>query len=356
MFAHDRLLRMRPAGGRHRRPWALLIVWLAVLAPLSGEIPCEWRGVEKIVAVADLHGDFDRFVRILRGTGLVDDSLDWSGGSSHFVQLGDVMDRGPRARDIFDLLIKLEKQSREAGGEVHVLLGNHEEANLLGTALDIKGYLNWRQFVSFLPDNFREKKEKKLQKEMLENPPGEDGGGARTARFWTDLMTDDTEARSLYIWNFRKLYLKWLLKKNVVISINDVIFVHGGISEEYSTWKLKDINKRARLEINALIRERAVPRKIVYVDDGPLWFRGLIRFDEKDFMDDVERILENLGARAIVVGHTVRKDPPSGELSRFGGRVWGIDTGISSFYGGPLSALVIEGGRFTVWRGGGDDE
>lgn len=356
MLSHDRLFRIRPARAGGRRPWALLIVWLAALAPLVGEIPCEWREVERIVAVADLHGDFDRFTLILRGTGLIDASLDWSGGSTHLVQLGDVMDRGARARDIFDLLIKLEKQAREAGGEVHVLLGNHEEANLLGTAVDVKGYLNWRQFVSFLPNYFREKMEKKLQKELMESPPGEDGGEARTARFWTDLMTDDTEARSLYIWNFRKLYKKWLLKKNVVIRINDVIFVHGGISEEYSTWSLKDINKRARLELDAYIRERAVPRKIVYVDDGPLWFRGLIRSDEKDFLDDVKRILDNLDARVIVVGHTVRKNTPSGDLSRFEGRIWGIDTGISSFYGGPPSALVIEGGRFTVWRGGGDDE
>jgi hypothetical protein len=347
---------MRPARTGRRRPWLPLIVWLATLAPLAAEITCEWRGVERIVAVADLHGDFNRFTQILRGTGLIDESFDWSGGSVHLVQLGDVMDRGARARDIFDLLIKLEKQAREAGGEVHVLLGNHEEANLLGTVLDVKGYLNWRQFVSFLPENFREKMENKLRKELVENPPEGDGVEARTARFWTDLMTGDAKARSLYIRNFRKLYMKWLLKKNVVIRINDVIFVHGGISEEYSTWSLKDINKRARLEMDAYIRERAVPRKIVYVDDGPLWFRGLIRFDEKDFQDDVKRILDNLDARVIVVGHTVRKDVPSGNLSRFGGRVWGIDTGISGFYGGPLSALIIEGDRFTVWRSGGSDE
>ena len=54
----------------------------------------------------------------------------------------------------------------------------------------------------------------------------------------------------------------------------------------------------------------------------------------------------------MVIAHT----PPVGSrivseeyLSRFQGRIWIIDTGISESYGGFLSALIIENGKFTLW-------
>lgn len=329
---------------------------LAVLALLSisrlycADIACEWTRIDRVVAIGDLHGDFLHCVQILQGTGLIDDKLQWIGGETHLVQLGDIMDRGPRARDIFDLMKRIEGEADKTGGRVHVLLGNHEEANLIGTALDVAGYLSWEQFVSFLPESFLKRMERKLKKVMSEADPDEGSGNAAKVKFWTDQMTANQVARSLYLENFRERYAKWLLGKNIVIRINDVIFTHGGISEEYSTWKIKDINKRARLEISAMMRGRAVPRRIVYEEDAPQWFRGLIKFDETDFEPALGRILANLDARAIVVGHTVRAGVPLEKLSRFQGRVWGIDTGISGYYRGKLSALIIQDGQFSIWR------
>ena len=90
------------------------------------EIQCVWTDVDRIVVVGDLHGAYDNFVKILKQTGLVDDLLQWKGGKTHLVQMGDILDRGDRARDIFDLLIRLEESAKSAGGFVHVLIGNHE--------------------------------------------------------------------------------------------------------------------------------------------------------------------------------------------------------------------------------------
>ena len=116
-----------------RRRWtALVFVLCAALLTLSlpspaADIPCEWTGVERIVAVGDLHGDFDNFVTILKKpkVGLVDENLHWTGGKTHLVQIGDILDRGDKAKEIFDLLMRLEKEAAAAGGMVHVLLGNH---------------------------------------------------------------------------------------------------------------------------------------------------------------------------------------------------------------------------------------
>ena len=135
-----------------KKPTLVLLSLLLVLAPLNaGKIPCKWSGVEKIVAVADIHGDYDNFEKILIGTDLVDENLDWIGGKTHLVQLGDILDRGDKAKEAFDLLMKLEKQAETAGGMVHVLIGNHEEANITGIVFDQARYLTPGQLLSFLP-------------------------------------------------------------------------------------------------------------------------------------------------------------------------------------------------------------
>ena len=50
------------------------------------------------------------------------------------------------------------------------------------------------------------------------------------------------------------------------------------------------------------------------------------------------RALDALGARRMVVGHTVQK---GGISSACGERVYRIDVGLSRFYGGPIQILQI---------------
>ena len=50
-------------------------------------IRCVWTGVDKIVAVGDLHGNYDGFIKILKSTDLIDEELNWIGGNTHLVQL-----------------------------------------------------------------------------------------------------------------------------------------------------------------------------------------------------------------------------------------------------------------------------
>ena len=52
-----------------------------------------WTGVDRIVAVGDVHGDYEQFTQILKDAELVDDSVEWVAGGTHFVQTGDVPDR-----------------------------------------------------------------------------------------------------------------------------------------------------------------------------------------------------------------------------------------------------------------------
>ena len=72
----------------------------------------------RLVAIGDIHGAGDAFVRILQKAGLIDADRHWSGGTATLVQTGDYLDRGPAVRPVLDLLMQLETEARAAGGRV----------------------------------------------------------------------------------------------------------------------------------------------------------------------------------------------------------------------------------------------
>lgn len=313
----------------------------------------KWSGISRIVAIADLHGDFDAFVEILQGTDLIGDDVDlenpkWLGGETHLVQLGDVMDRGIDGHHCFNLLMKLEKQAEEAGGKVHVLIGNHEEANISGTAPTTSDYVAPMQFWYFLGPEYVAKREKPIR-DKYNGSSNNNEVEEKVLQFWEKVQADsDDEALDIYRESFVKQYGEWLISKNVVTKINDIVFAHGGVNETFSEMDIGEVNKLMRADLNKLKlgkRLYAIP-KVAYNPNAPQWFRGLIREDEESFSDDVDRILANLEANYMVVGHTVRKVR---KLDRFGGRIWGIDTGNSKFYGGVRCALIVEDGNFRIW-------
>lgn len=343
----------------------LITILVLVIYPLSGKNngkQCVWSDVEKIVAVGDIHGDFEKFIRILKGTGLTDDRLNWIGGKAHLVQLGDIMDRGDYAKMVFDLLKRLETEALEAGGMVHMLLGNHEEVNITGSAFQYAGYMTLNQFISFLDPEERKKAEKSFRMDRGEkkfnstDPPLSLDDPAVEA-FWTDKM-NDTNFQPKYHNAFYKNYGKWLLGHNIVIKINDIVFTHGGISEKFAGMDLSKLNRQIIEEIKivrGIIIEgrsaRGFSPKYVYQENSPLWYRDLANRPEDVFKKDIDRILEALAAKYMVIGHTTFRGQIQSkeDLSRFNNRVWTIDTGMSARYGGIPTALIYENGEFSLW-------
>jgi hypothetical protein len=353
----------------------LTLVLLPRFSP-ADDIPYAWTGVERVVAVADLHGDYDRFIYILAHPQIalvrvVDGDLRWVGGKAHLVQLGDVMDRGPYARRIFDLLKRLEKEAEAAGGMVHTLLGNHEEMNITGISLDYQNYVGVEQFVSFLPDDFRKTREAEYirtlppeEKKKAEIEGLDIGTDDGLFGYWKKILdSKDQAAQHAYVLGFNDAVGDWLIRQNAVIKINDVVYVHGGISETLSKWPIREINTVMRSELEyfqGIMRNpqqvgRPFKPKLVYDPDGPLWFRGLAE-DKKSAQAEVDRILANLEARAMVIGHNFfayqggRSTTVTKELvARFQDKVWVMDTGISGSYGGAPSALIYDHDGFRVW-------
>jgi hypothetical protein len=324
------------------------------LRPGPEPIPCVFSGVDKIVAVGDLHGDYQNFVKILRATGLVDENLHWIAGRTHLVQVGDVLDRGPSARRIFDLLIALETEAEAAGGKVHAILGNHEELALEGLSFDYPGYVTVEEFLSFLPDIYIDQKQNEyIRKKAAGQASPDDPVSISLTElmdFWKTVMADKG-AQKEYFRFLRDRYGSWLLGHNVAVKINDIVFVHGGISESFSTMSLPEINDTFREEIGMVLRGARFNPMILFAANSPLWYRDLALKDEDVMKKDVDRILANLKAAHMVVGHSQQGYQTLGTMKRFGGKVWMIDTGISTSLGGRLSALIIENRHFEPWGG-----
>ena len=125
------------------RRLALLALVLAAALPAA----CAAGAGEQrpVIAVGDLHGDYDAYVSILGNAGLIDAAGKWIGGKAVLVQLGDVPDRGPDTKKIVEHLMTLEKQARRKGGRVVALVGNHEAMNVVG---DLR-YVTAAEYAAF---------------------------------------------------------------------------------------------------------------------------------------------------------------------------------------------------------------
>ena len=83
----------------------------------------------RLIIIGDLHGDYNALLRILLKSKVINNELNWTGKNTTLVQSGDIVDRGEFVFDIYSLLWKLQQQAKLVGGEVIILLGNHELMN-----------------------------------------------------------------------------------------------------------------------------------------------------------------------------------------------------------------------------------
>ena len=388
-----------PARVRSRHAFVFIILLLALLAlprirpaRAASDLP------EGVVAIGDVHGDFDDFVSVLQHERLIDAAHHWTGGKTTLVQVGDLLDRGPKPREVLDLLMALEKEAPKAGGRVVSLMGNHEAMNIMG---DLR-YVTPANYASFT-DSDSEKRQKAAFQEyvkwrnkhsqlLAELPqPMELTEAEWMARHPAGFV----EHREAFSAN--GVYGKWLREHSAIAKIEGVAFLHGGLSPALESKKLDAINSQIHdeikqfdadkqymleeklilpffnlQEITAVVQAEIIAERKGRVNadnkgqerllkflkfpewlsvrvDGPLWFRGYDQWTEEEGTAQVDKLLKAYQATHIVVGHTVQK---SGRIRpRFDNKVFLIDTGmLSSYYpGGRPSALaMLDNGRFTA--------
>ena len=246
---------------------------------------------KKLIALSDVHGQFDTMVTLLQANGVIDRDMNWSFGNGHMVMVGDMFDRGPRVTEVLWLLYQLEAQATAAGGALHVLLGNHETM----VFYDDLRYVNPKYAA--------------VARQLNDTYPG--------------LFSDQT------------VLGRWLRSKPLLLQINDMLFVHGGLSPEFAALKLtvQETNEAFRVTLglpSATIRATQ-PATLLYGARGPVWYRGYFNEPRIDSAD-LDRLLTQFGVKRIVVGHTAMP----GVFSHHGGRVISVDTEIQKGVGGEL--------------------
>ena len=316
----------------------LLIIPGLVLAEARQIDEYQWEGVARIVAIGDIHGDYNNYMATLKAAGLVDKKGKWAAGDTHLVQLGDLPDRGPDTLKIIDHIRGLAKQAKRKGGMVHSLIGNHEVMNVTG---DLR-YVHPGEYEAFAGRKSKTMRDRYyelyLQRYEQQDPEGfaQLPEGFR-AQWEKEHPLGWLEHRQGWdpAWNQDAEYAQWVMGNKVAIRINDMLFVHGGISGFYCA------NSLASLTENAVAHMKAYdPANAGLLEDpnGPLWYRGLSGGEPAATMETVDAILAHHDAKHIVVGHT----PTFGVIwPTFDAKVIMADTGISTYYGGNIGYLEV---------------
>ena len=327
-----------------RRVWLLLVLGLAFVlgaGPVTAQRPV---AAQRIVAIGDLHGDYDAWATIARAAGLIDATGRWTGKRTILVQAGDIPDRGPDSAKILRHIMRLQREAARQGGRVIALVGNHEAMNVTG---DLR-YVDPGEYAAFAGRDSAALRERAfdsmaadIAKRIRAAKPGTTDAEAR--RQWIEATPLGWIEHRL-AWRPNGEFGRWVVRNPAVALVNGTLFVHGGISAEYSKRTIDQINRGVR---TALENNEQSPASIINDPIGPLWYRGLVTTDpdvRAPPPGELTTVLSAYGAKRIVVAHTPLL---SGIQILDGGRLVRIDSGISRHYGGQLTYLEILGDRLV---------
>ena len=340
----------------------------------------------RVVAFADVHGAYDDWVELLQEVGVVDEQLNWSGGTTHLVSVGDLVDRGPGSRAVVELMMKLDQQAEQAGGAVHMTLGNHEVMVMTG---DLR-YVSAEEFAAFASDETAADRERLYAQYRQYNP----GGAEADVKAAFDTQYPDGFFALREAYSLQGELGEWLIRQPFIIRVNDKVYMHGGIAADAAGKSIDQLNEELQGELRTFmssmdaLREAGVmPWHVAYHDrlnflnarveefvaanpgerapwfaavqqvfdaqeafvfslDSPNWYRGTAMCHPLSESFNTERFLKRVGASQVVMGHT----PTRGKVhSRMDGLAIRLDTGmLKAVYKGQASALISNAGEDYV--------
>ena len=318
------------------RPLKLMCALLALACGLRAPLACPRR----VVAIGDVHADLSALRRALRLAGVIADRGEsWTGGRTHVVQCGDLLDRGDDEFEVVELLRALRREARAAGGDVVCLLGNHEMMAVTGD-LTFANPKARDGFVRLAPA-LRAGLPFDGEWGPVYGALSSDGSRCRAAAF----RPGGPLARAL---------AELSGGEPIVARRGDSLFVHGGLLPTHLGDADADADggaDAAAARVRALndatlawLRGDAGTPLALLGPDSPLWTRRfssparrpLARADDEAAL---EATLARLGGARMVVGHTPQM--PGGVTAAAGRAVWRVDTGMCAAYGGPVEVLEI---------------
>mmetsp|Transcript_32311 Transcript_32311/g.76172 ORF Transcript_32311/g.76172 Transcript_32311/m.76172 type:complete len:423 (+) Transcript_32311:226-1494(+) len=255
---------------------------------------------KRIVALGDVHGGTKNMLRCLRAAEVVDENGDWCGGEAVLVQVGDILDRGIDEAGCVETLLRLRKQSRLDGGNVIMLLGNHE---ILNAEQDFR-YAKSGQFSNWKVEG---------------------GFMAQLSYFFSGkrhgLFKRGSGAMALV-----------LASCPVIVQIGDTVFCHGGLTPASIRHGFQRLNDDTSAWLQGQSEHKPASLEPVgseTMEISPLWERayGTRKIAPPD-MQRLDLMLDAVGATKMVVGHTPQEAGVNGVESRHGNQVWRVDVGL----------------------------
>ena len=271
-----------------------------------------YNNVKKIIALSDIHGQYDLTIELLKNNKVIDKELNWNFGKGHLVIAGDIFDRGDKVNEVLWLVYKLEIQAKNDGGRVHFVLGNHE-------------FMVLQKDLRYIHEKYR------VSSKLI-----------------------GLEYDQLY--GNKTVLGRWLRSKPSIIKINNNVFTHGGVSEEFLINRGVDfekINLMMRYYIDTPFEEMNSSIYNLYNGEKSLiWYRDYFKEYGEDLTDaDISKILKMLNTKHIVVGHCSYDQV----VQLYNNKIFGVDSSIKNgkygevllikkrkFYRGTLKGELIE--------------
>ncbi|MEN6631124.1 MAG: hypothetical protein ABFD84_01730 [Candidatus Polarisedimenticolia bacterium] len=337
-------------------------------------------GRARIVAVGGVHGADRTLTELLQGAGLIDERRNWRGGDARLVMLGDLLGHGEGERATLDMLMRLEAQAAAAGGRVVVLLGQEEVFNLLGHYRRVSP----AGFAAFAADEPQGARAAALKRYRVAAQARGRLADRYVAAFERRHPVGFFGRRAAF--DVDGVYGRWLLGRPSAVRIDDVCFVHAGLSGAESGAAPDVLSARIGAELRGylLARKELLARGLLEPEtdfyggfsaaderaakagaddpklaatlaafragaemlalrpDGPQSDAGPARRLAREALPAVERSLARCGGKRLVVGHAAT--PGHAVVSRFGGRLLRLDESLlTKVFRGRPALLEIRG-------------
>ena len=318
-------------------------------------IPTNLPATRRIVALGDIHGDYNLCIKLLEIAKVINKDKKWIGGDTIVVQVGDQIDRcRPNNGNLCNMkettvddehsdinilkyFTELDKQAQKniPPGKVISLLGNHE-------LLNVQGSFN---YVS------HEGIEKFIDYKDPVNP---------------QLLFQSGEEARKYSFRPGNEYSKFLACSRVgAVIIGSNLFVHAGLIDHFITQMgiekgsdLDDINLNIKKWLLGLINHESI-EKIISGEEqyfSMFWNRILgkippdIKNTEEICSENITKVLKIFKINSMIIGHTPQSFLSNNKInSTCSNKIWRIDNGSSKAFD-KFDDMITEHNKIDIAR------